>query len=364
MNLKDIIANSKLSPVQLAKGIKSLKSITESHAQFENFKKEFIPVEQHERISQIIRGLEQEDEFAILCRLMGTCQSLVGIDQTPFLTNEVEKPPDFLATFSPRYHVEDKQTTLIYKCFIEVKSSQEHTFKISKKDFFQRVNFAKRYNLPLIFAVRLMSKGGAALWVVVESQYLESNNLKLDVSALNKGIRHLIFDEYFLMPIPHLHIAHYYDSKSKELGIKHPTYGTQVKTILLFKDFQYEVPKDHLFFLSAIFDSFQPEEVQSKTQDNITVQILRPGLQARSLCDMLYIINRMAIDEHGDQLFDPSRLASRFDSNTGKPTLFTREMIEHFTSLKVNSKPLFFDLGFEEPKDAISRLKKLCSTTE
>lgn len=146
----------KLSPVQLAKGIKSLKSITKSQAQFETFKKEFIPDEQLERISQIIRGLEQEDEFAIICRRMGTCQSLVGIDQTPFLTNELEKPPDFLATFAPTYHVEDKRANLTYKCFIEVKSSQDHTYKISKKDFFQRVNFAKRYNLPLIFAVRLL----------------------------------------------------------------------------------------------------------------------------------------------------------------------------------------------------------------
>ena len=364
VKLKDIIANSKLSPVQLAKGIKSLKSITESQAQFETFKKEFIPDEQVERISQIIRGLEQEDEFAILCRLMGTCQSLVGIDQTPVLINESEKPPDFLATFAPKYHVEDKRPDLIYKCFVEVKSSQDDTYEISKKDFFQRVNFAKRYNLPLIFAVRLLSRGGSALWVVVESECLESSKLKLDVTALNKGIRHLIFDEYFLMPIPNLHIAHYYDSNSKELGIEHGTYGTQVKTVLLFQDFQYEVPKDHLFFLSAIFDSFQPEEVQSKTQNNITVQILRLGLQARSLCDMLYIINRMAIDEQGDRLFDPSRLASRFDSKTGEPTLFTRQMIEHFTSLKVNSKPLFLSLGFEEPKEAIDRLKKLCSTVK
>ena len=96
MTLKELIAKSNLSPVQLAKSIKSLKSITESHAEFEQFKKEFIPEERLDRITQIIVGLEQEDEFAILCRLMETCQSLVGIDQTPVVANDTEKAPDFL----------------------------------------------------------------------------------------------------------------------------------------------------------------------------------------------------------------------------------------------------------------------------
>lgn len=366
MVLKEIISNSKLSPLQLAKGIKSLKSITESQAQFEAFKMEIIPEERLNRITRIIAGLEQEDEFAILCHLMGTCESLVGIDQTPVIANENEKPPDFLATFSLPCRVQNKSKTLqnlTYKCFIEVKSSRKATYKISKKDFRQRVSFAKRYNLPLVFAVRLLSNDEAALWVVVESEYLESRKLKLDITAFNKGIRHLIFDEYLLMPIPNLHIIHYYDSTNKEPGIKHQSYGTQIKTVLLFRDFQYEVPADYSF-LSVIFDAFRPEEVQTKTYGHFTAQILRLGLQARSICDILYVANRMAMNEHGDRPFDPSRLTSRFDSQDRGPILFTREMMEYLTSMEINSKPLFFLIGFEDPSQHLARLNRLCSNKQ
>lgn len=59
MTIKEIIAKSKLSPVQLGKSIKSLKSITESEAEFEVIKKEFIPEAQLERVTQIVAGLEQ-----------------------------------------------------------------------------------------------------------------------------------------------------------------------------------------------------------------------------------------------------------------------------------------------------------------
>jgi len=273
MTLKKIIEGSTLSPVQLAKSIKSLKSLTESHTEYEELKKEFIPEGQIDRITQIIKGLEQEDEFAILCRLMGTCQSLVGIDQTPIVANNTEVAPDFLAQFTPGCRVLVKSSSelkLAFRCFVEVKSSQKEYFKISKRDFNQRLNFAKRYGLPLIFAVRLLANNGAALWVIADAEYLEKHDRRLNVSMLNKGIRHLLFDEYLVIPMPNLHMVHYYDSKSKELGMKHRVYGTQVKSFFLFQDVQFEIPKEELFIYSVIANVFQPEEVRVQTKDNIT----------------------------------------------------------------------------------------------
>jgi len=76
---------------------------------------------------------------------------------------------------------------------------------------------------------------------------------------------------------------------------------------------------------------------------------------------MLYAINRLATDEHGDLLFDPSRLSTRFDSPANPPKLITREMIEYYTALRVKSKPMFLILGFEEPEQHLKRLKELCS---
>ncbi len=364
MTLKEIIAKSKLSPVQLGKSIKSLKSITESEAEFEVIKKEFIPEAQLERVTQIVAGLEQEDEFAILCRLMGTCQSMVGIDQTPVIPNQDETPPDFLATFAPGCSVVAKTSSDLgyqFKCFLEIKSCKDTSYKISRNALQRRINFAARYGLPLIFAIRLWSESGAALWTMVSSDYLLSSNRRVDVSDMTAGVRHILLDDYFLMPIPNLHVAHYYDSQSKALGIRHSEFGVQIKTILLFRDFQYEILKKDLVFFSALFDSYQPQEVQVKRDGNIAVQVLNVGIQGRSLADLLYTMNRLATDDQGHRIYDPSRFSSRFDSKEGKPTMITREMVEYYTSLHVQSQPVFMRLAFEEPEAQLKRLQELCA---
>ena len=152
--MQDIIERSKLSPVQLAKCLKSVKSIAESRQEFEAFVRTSIPENKRDRVVQIIQGLEHEDDFAILCRLMGTCEALVRLDQTPLIDNGSQNAPDFLATFRPGCHVMGKSKDAIdlrYNCFVEVKSCKDQSLKISKKDLAVRARFAQQYGLPLIF---------------------------------------------------------------------------------------------------------------------------------------------------------------------------------------------------------------------
>ena len=75
-------------------------------------------------IERSIDGLRQEDEFALLCRLMGTATHCVHLEQRPVIPGD-SLPPDFLSRFLPGYSLlgDEPVPTRSLRCFIEVKST-------------------------------------------------------------------------------------------------------------------------------------------------------------------------------------------------------------------------------------------------
>ncbi|MFC1462145.1 hypothetical protein ACFLQU_00935 [Verrucomicrobiota bacterium] len=358
-NIKDLIDRSDLSPIQLAKCIKSLKSTTQSPAEFEAIRNQLLPTEKREETDSILYGLEQEDEFSILCRLMGTCESLLHLEQTPFLEERQEIPPDFVATFSPGCSVLGKSKNdleLSYKCFVEVKSTKETVFKISKRNLQRRQNFANRYALPLMFAVRFTRLKGSALWLLMDADSLQERNRRIAIDDFIESQRHVIFDDYFIMPLPHLHLARYYDSRSKKGGVYHKEYGDQVRSCLLLKEQWVEIHKDDAFFCNALLDTFDPHEVRIEKRENLTCQVLNIGIQSRSLMDIIYRMNSLPVDKSESRIYDPTRIVSRFDTNSGQK-LIDRQLVESFLQ---SYKRVFFLASFGEPEEQLAKLRALC----
>jgi hypothetical protein len=132
--MKELLDHSKLSPVELAKHLMTFKSLAKTKKDFEKLKNEIIAGEKLERINQIISGLEQEDELAVLCKLMNTCDSISKIEQSPIIQND-EIAPDFLASFTPGCTVTGKakkDINVTFNCFIEVKSSKKKSTQFPK----------------------------------------------------------------------------------------------------------------------------------------------------------------------------------------------------------------------------------------
>lgn len=147
------------------------------------------------------KGLEQEKIFALLCRLMGTATSITPLSQLPIVKGD-EIAVDLAAGFRPNCTIagltNEKFTD--FTCLIEVKSTRKHSFRYTGAGLRRRRNFAKRFGLPLFFAVRFMTFANAAIWVLVQDDP-QKPDLVAEVGAL-AGPRTVLWDDFWLMRNP------------------------------------------------------------------------------------------------------------------------------------------------------------------
>jgi len=351
--MKEYLASSKLSPIELAKHLMVFKSSADTKKDFEQIIKSLVSEDQTERVGQIIRGLEQEDEFAILCKLMGTCESISKVGQSPIIDTD-EIAPDFIASFSPGCSVSGKEKediNLKYQCFIEVKSSKNKIFKISARDLKRRKKFSSRFKLPLIFAVRFTMFEGHGIWVLVDSSKLAKSGRRIEVSDFIGNLNHVLFDDYGVYTHPNLYVAHYYDSNFEGPGITHGDHGALDRTVFLFPDEpSIVVDENDQVLVNAFLDNFEFKQVKVERESNITCVISSVGSQSRFLSDILFFVNHLAIDEYGETSFDASRAIARMDSKDNSIPLVGREMIEYVMQMMNSKKEMFFKIAMGKPE--------------
>lgn len=360
--MKEIFESKRLSPIELAKHVMALKPLSDSKKEFKAFKKTIVPRDQIERVNQIIRGLEQEDEFVILCRLMGTCESISKLGQSPVIDNS-EKSPDFLVSFHPGCSAQGLSKKDIkgkYNCFVEVKSCKKDSFKISKSDLKARRKFASRFGLPLVFAIRFTLFEGQCYWILIDAKTLERQGPKVKIDQLIGSIGPVLFDDYCIFTHPSLHLLHYYKNDTNLSGIRHGDYGVLVKTFILLPNSKPIELEDNISVLiNAVLDCFEFKSTQTETERGVTSAISYIGSQARFLSDMIYRTNNLARDKDGQIVYDPTSIISRFDSKNDKPSLITREMVEWVIRFLNSKELMFFKFGIGDPKEQEKILRAL-----
>lgn len=350
-----------ISPIEMAKSISNLKPLTETNKDFETLKDQLIPTELQPRVDQILKGLSEEDEFAVLCKSMDTCTSLTKLDQTPIIDTE-EQTADFLCSFSPGISVAGKNQKHVnrhYSCLVEVKSCQKEAFKISQKDLDRRIRFAQKFRLPLVFAVRFTKFCEHSLWVWQEAHYLAKNGRRLDPTSLSQSVGAILLDDYFLHPHPHMHIIYYYDKKANG-GASHKDYGVQTSIVVLIGDQPLELPKEHAMLIGLALEMFEKEECDIKTSGSETAVLMRVKEQGRMLSDIIHFCNRCAVDEKGEPSFDARRFLSMQDGPK-KPLFITRDMIEFAIAWLNHPEVTMFKMALIEPKKHEKILKKMTS---
>lgn len=70
-----------VSDVELAKRIKELKGVAPA-ATFDMILKQLVPEDKIPTVERIISGLSQEDEFALLCKMLDCCSSITPQSDT------------------------------------------------------------------------------------------------------------------------------------------------------------------------------------------------------------------------------------------------------------------------------------------
>jgi hypothetical protein len=351
------------SRIEQAKALRALKGVTTSDAEFAALARTLFPTPDPER-DRALEGLSQEDEFAILCRLMGTCTHLARLDQTPLLEGNERRAPDFLASFAPGCSVLGLSRTGVgrsYSCFVEVKSVDKGRFKLSERDLTRREEFAHHFILPLVFAVRFKQLQGAA-WLLVTSRQLRTLNRGIDMLGLGSGVGHALMDDYMLVAPNAFDAVYTWDATVAKASVLDPRHGALVALELFDKGTRVGVPDNERLFVAAVIETFRPTIASATTTGSRTTQILRVSAnQGRLLTSMIYECNQLSRDQTtGKTAYDAVRITSSFDAATPHMTLFTRDHVEYIVQRHFINRRLY-KVSIGVPDDQLTLLKSLTS---
>jgi len=209
------------SDIQRAKALKAIRAVA-SDEQFARISRELVSEEEASKLAPKIAGLTEEDEFAVLCRLMDTVSHISALEQAPIIPGD-SIAPDFLVRFQPGLWCEGKGREYHrgFPSFVEVKSTPDLKWHLSGSQLKKRRNFAVAFGLPLLFAVRFTKFSGNAYWVIVHDDDWAKNRIDVGVGDLSSSLRHIFFNEYWYMLRPGTTFEQRFDSGAPGGGAGH-----------------------------------------------------------------------------------------------------------------------------------------------
>lgn len=337
--------NSNLSDIELAKRLKEIKGITTSDADFNKILKNLIPEDKIDTVHRIIRGLSQEDEFALLCKMMECCSSITPLEQTPLL-NLDEKTPDFQITFHPASFFSNMppHKNFFYKCMVEVKSTDKLRFKTSRADVNRRKAYADRFNLPLLYAVRFLIAEGMAFWVIVTAEKLLDKNT-LTSNDLVSSLNSILFDNYTVMLNPSYTVVRKYSKRQEGIGEIHEELGAlQNVAICSDEGTTYTLENKDALLFSMLFAIYKTYGTYVETyKDESTVYSHFSIHQFKTIADIVFGISNIFTNEQGEKIYDPTRIIANMDSKNGPTPLLHRSILESmFSRINHNCSNFFF----------------------
>lgn len=316
------------SKIEIAKRLKAIRDIAETPEQYEAVKHALFPGQDLTDVEKSIAGLSEEDEFALLCRLMETTTHLVRLEQNPIIAGNFIVP-DFWARFQPgcRWGGLGPERSAGFTCLVEVKSTKGKSLKIDGSLLRRRRDFAKQFGLPLVFAVRFLQFQQSAIWVMVDASDDSQTSLTVTVNDLLHGVRHMLWDEVSYLLHPDVQFRCVYDSAQLRDGVYHPGHGQLIEFQIVGSENRLTLKDWQAGLVSGFCDGFAPQPVRSDTQGTVTVCT---SAQQVLFCDapsMIYKFNYLATDEDGRVVYDASKILARSDQ--GDPTpLMTRSVFD------------------------------------
>lgn len=317
-----------VSDVELAKRIKELKGIAPA-ATFDVIMKQLVPEDKISTVERIISGLSQEDEFALLCKMLNCCSSITPLNQTPIIS-ENEIVPDFQATFHPGSFLSRASSAgaPAFNCMIEVKSTEKLKFKCSRSDIEKRSRFAARYNLPLLYAIRFTAIKDHAYWVVISADDLYDKN-RIDTSDYVDSLGQLLFDNYSIVINSSYTLVRRYSKNKPGIGERHEALGElQSLDLVNSEGKSYRPSNEDSLVLAMLYNIFASTKSYTETYNGESVVYSGFELRFLTLMDAIYYMNNIISDTDGNKYYDPVRAMASLDSPTNPTLVITRSVIE------------------------------------
>lgn len=152
-------------------------------------------------------GLRIEDEFALILFFLNNCKHIISLDETTSVLTNESYQSDFIVHFK-----NDE------KIMIEVKSTEEDKYKISKANFDKRLKFSEDIGLELYFALKIKNH-----WSLYPSSYLVEKNYRINYNEdlINSILCEKLNSQMILIPKGLKAESIYSKNTSKSLGVLH-----------------------------------------------------------------------------------------------------------------------------------------------
>lgn len=197
-------------------------------------------------------GKNNEIEFCLLLKIFDRCKHIIAFEEgVSVLTS----------SYTPDLLIEMKDNK---RFFIEIKSSSKHTYKISKGNLENRINFCKEFGYPLYFAIKF--KNG--FWTLFSSEYIYDNDGKIDFNKdYQKSMMQNIFNSKLVLFPPDLEIRSIYSNNLNHINslgrIAHQEYGVLISYEIYYKTRKIFVADKETVIFSIILEELH---------DNMTAQ--------------------------------------------------------------------------------------------
>ncbi|PKG37009.1 hypothetical protein [Psychromonas sp. Urea-02u-13] len=167
-------------------------------------------------------GLKVEDEFALILHFFNNCKHIISIDETTSKLTDESYQSDFIIHFK-----NDE------KIMVEVKSTRDNKFKVSKNNLEKRRSFANELGYELYIALKLNG-----YWMLFHTDYLIKNNCRIEkYKDMNNSIFFTKLNATMHIIPAGVRIESIYSSAGDEsLGAKHEEYGELISIKLFYKD--------------------------------------------------------------------------------------------------------------------------------
>lgn len=270
-------------------------------------------------IESRLKGLSNEDEFVMILDYLKCAKHIISINESAsFLTKSYQC--DLLV-----------QLNSGETFFIEIKSKEDSSYKISGGNLDNRIDFTKDFGFPLYFALKLNGN-----WLLVTSEYLKNNGGKIN---LEQDFTNSIFSQKFgnksyIFP-KGITVKSIYSKKNKNLGIQIPPYGTLVS-------YQF-------FFLGKLIFVYN-ESKQENLGISMFLEILHDEMSNTNMETSILNEDETEITERLDNDFlfnDYNAFLASVDHTTNEydirhdSTSFYKDILENRTENRLITKEIF-----------------------
>lgn len=246
-------------------------------------------------------GLKVEDEFALILHFFNNCKHIVSIDETTSVLTDDSYQSDFIIHFK-----NDN------KIMVEVKSSKDNKFKISKKNLEKRRAFSNDLGYELYFALRLNG-----YWMLFHNDYLIENNYRIESHKdMNNSILLTMLDATIYMIPKGVKVESIYSlEENGGLGIRHGEYGELISIKLFYRNtLLFEVSsenKEHLpeCLLFELWYDLLLENVIFEKLDELTMKSINEIKDELMTLDFKYFLSSI---NHLFNVYDRRHESSSF----------------------------------------------------